>query len=144
MDSEINRKNHIDKKLLRRLRLFVAVLAIMSGILVYEVYISHIKILLLVLGFVFGTGIGLVAGRMFSIEWHVEDKKVIGRLDRIGIVVLVLYIVFSISRHFIFQYWLTGAILSAFTFSFIEGAMLGRILSMRFSIQKVLTEQGKV
>ncbi len=135
---------HVDKKLIRRLRIFVVILAIMSGVLVYEVYISHIKILLLILGIFLGVGIGFIAGRMFSIEWHAEEEKVIGRLDRIGIVVLVLYIIFSFSRHFIFEHWLTGAILSAFTFSFIEGAMLGRILSMRFNIKRVLTEQGKL
>ncbi len=144
MGEELNIKDHIDSKLIRRLKILVIILVVMSGILIYEVYISHIKVLTLIFGVLFGLAIGFIAGRMFSIEWHVEDRKVIGRLDRIGIVVLVLYIAFSVSRHFIFEHWLKGAVLSAFTISFVEGAMLGRILSMRFHIKRVLTEQGKI
>lgn len=144
MSENINPTDHIDKKLIRRLRILVFILIVMTGVLIYEVYISHINPILLITGIILGVGIGFIAGRMFSIEWHVEDRKVIGRLDRIGVVVLVLYIALSLSRHFIFEYWLKGAILTAFTFSFIEGAMLGRIISMRLNIKRVLTEQGKI
>lgn len=144
MDTEIDQNKHIDKKLLRRARMLVAILVIMTGILIYEVYISHISALLLIFGIILGLAVGFLAGRMFSIEWHEEKRKVIGRLDMIGGIVLALYIIFSIARHWIFEHWLDGAVLSAFTICFIEGAMLGRILSMRFNIRKILTEQGKI
>jgi hypothetical protein len=144
MEIESDKTKHVDSKLIRRVRILVAILIVMTGILIYEVYISRIPAMLLILGIVSGVAIGFIAGRMFSIEWHVEKRKVIGRLDRLGIVVLVLYIAFSIARHFIFEYWLKGAVLSAFTISFVEGAMLGRILSMRLNIKRVLVDQGKI
>lgn len=135
---------HIDKKLVKRLRIFVVILVIMSAALVYEVFVSGIHFLWVVLGLLLGAAVGFLAGRMFSIEWHTEESKVIGRLDRIGVAVLICYVGFSLARGWIFAHWFTGTILSAFTFSFVEGAMLGRILSMRFNIKKVLTEQGKL
>jgi hypothetical protein len=144
MDEELNPKEHIDKKLLTRMRIFVIILVIMTGALVYEVLVSGIHPLWIVLGIVSGLIIGFIAGRMFSIEWHTEKSKVVARLDRFGIIVLILYIAFSVARHWIFEQWFAGAKLSAFTVSFIEGAMLGRILSMGFHIKKVLAEQGKL
>jgi len=144
MDSTLNFKEYIDAKLIRRLKILVLILVVMAGVVVYEIFISNINIFLATGGLFLGFVIGLIAGRMFSIEWHEESSKVVGRLDALGIAVLVLYILFSIARHWIFAHWLTGAVLSAFTFTFIEGAMLGRVMSLRFSIKKVLTEQGKI
>ncbi len=137
-------KDNIDKKLIRRLRIFFFILCAMIFVSIYQIFVSDIHFLWVCLSVVLGIAVGLVAGRMFSIEWHEEQKVVVGRLDLIGGIVLVLYILFSIARHSIFEHWFTGAKLSAFTLCFVDGAMLGRITSMRFHIKKVLREQGKM
>lgn len=144
MNIEETSKKHVDTKLLRRLKILAIIVLIMTVVLVYDILTSHINILFIIIGLVVGIGIGIIVGRMFSIEWHVEDSKVISRLDLIGGIVLVIYIALSIFRSWIFAHWFTGAILSAFTISFVEGVMIGRILSLRFFIKKVLTEQGKL
>lgn len=141
---ELESVKYVDKKLIRRIKILIIILVIMSGALTYEIFLSKINILWVLIGVLFGVGVGALAGRMFSIEWHKGESKVIGRLDVVGGIVLVLYISFSIARSWIFEHWFKGLALSAFTFSFAEGAMLGRILNMRFSINKVLTEQGKI
>ena len=137
-------KKHIDKKLIRRIRMLIIILLVMAGALVYEILTSHINLLWVLLGLILGSIIGFIVGRMFSIEWHEGKEKVIGRLDVIGIIVLVIYIAVSVTRHWIFAHWFVGAILTAFTLSFVEGVMLGRILSLRFNIKRVLVEQGKM
>ena len=134
----------IDKKLIRRIRMFAVILFVMAGALVYEILTSHINLLWVLLGLILGFIIGSIVGRMFSIEWHEEEKKVIGRLDVVGIVVLIIYIAVSITRHWVFAHWFVGAILTAFTLSFVAGVMLGRLLSLRFNIKRVLIEQGKM
>lgn len=144
IDIDPDLKNHVDKKLIRRIKILILVFVVMTGALMYEIFLSDINPLWLLLGVGSGFSIGFLAGRMFSIEWHPEDKKVIGRLDLIGAIVLVLYIGVSIARHWVFAHWFAGATLTAFTFSFIEGAMLGRIASMRLNIKRVLVEQGKI
>ncbi len=142
MEPEI--KKHIDKKLVRRMIMFAIILTIMTGVLVYEIFISNINLLWIIVGIVAGIFIGFIAGRIFTIEWSKEKKVVVGRLDLIGGIVLTLYILVSIGRSWIFAHWFKGMMLTAFTFSFIEGAMIGRLLSMRFNIKRVLIEQDKI
>lgn len=142
MEPEI--KKHIDKKLVWRMTMFAIILTIMTGVLVYEIFISDINFLWIIVGIVVGIFIGFVAGRIFTIEWSQEKKVVVGRLDLIGGIVLTLYILVSVGRSWIFAHWFKGMMLTAFTFSFIEGAMIGRLLSMRFNIKRVLIEQDKI
>lgn len=137
-------KKHLDVKLARRIRFLTIILCVMTIVLFYNVYISHIGFLLVFLGVILGGGVGFMAGRMFLIKWHDEESKIISKIDILGAVVLVIYITVSILRSWIFAHWFKGLILTSFTFSFIEGAMIGRLLSMRFAIQKILSEQGKV
>ncbi len=136
-------KKHLDKKLARRMRILTIILCVMTGVLVYNMYISHIRFLLVFLGVVLGCIVGFLAGRMFLIKWREEDSKIISNIDLLGGIVLAIYITVSIARSWIFAHWFKGLILTSFTFSFIEGAMIGRLLSMRFNIKKILSEQGK-
>jgi hypothetical protein len=143
IDIEFSSKENIDKKLLRRIRLFVVILVVMTGVLVYEIFVSDINVLFILLGIIIGIAVGFVIGRILSIEWHTESRKVIARLDFVGIIVLVVYITLSLLRHWIFAHWFACPALTAITVSFIEGVMLGRILSLRFYINKILVEHGK-
>jgi len=147
MNIKLKLKNHIDKidkKLIRRIRMLAIILFAMTTVLVYEILTSYINILWVLVGVTFGFIVGIIVGRMFSIEWHEESNKVVGRLDIIGGVILVVYIALSIAKHWIFAHWFVGSILTAFTISFIEGVMIGRIFSLRFQIERVLAEQGKM
>ncbi len=144
MNIEEASKKHVDTKILRRLKMFAVIIFIMTMVLIYDIITSHINILYVIIGLLIGAGVGIIIGRIFTIEWHVKDSKVISRLDLIGGIVLAVYIILSIFRHWIFAHWFKGAILSTFTVSFVEGVMFGRILSLRFFIKKILTEQGKI
>lgn len=137
-------EHHIDSKLRFRMRMFGVILILLTGALVYEMYTSQIKFLWALCGLCFGALMGVVIGRMFAIRWHPEQKQVVGKLDLLGTIVLVLYILFSIVRQWIFTHWFKGAVLTAFTVSFVEGAMIGRILRMRRDIKNVLIEEGKI
>ena len=66
----------------------------------------------------------------------------VSRMDTIGVVILVSYIAFAISRKWIFEHWIHGATLTVFTFAIMGGIMLGRLLGMRLNIKKVLTDRG--
>jgi len=134
----------LDKRLLRKIRFLLFFLIVMSGALIYETAISEISYAFILLGLIVGVAIGIIVGRMFNIQWHEEKDKVIARLDVIGIVILVLYILVSIARQWIFAHWFTGIKLTAFTFSFAEGVMIGRIISFQFNIKKVLIKEGKM
>ncbi|MDD2681058.1 MAG: hypothetical protein PHE20_03080 [Patescibacteria group bacterium] len=134
----------LNKKLLRKIRFLLFFLVIMSGALIYETAISEISYIFILLGLIIGVATGIIVGRMFNIEWHEEKEEVIARLDIIGIIVLVLYLLVSIARQWIFAHWFAGIKLTAFTFSFAEGVMIGRIISFQFNIKKVLIKEGKL
>ena len=112
---------------------------IIISILIYEVSHDYIAGYLAAIGFVIGIAIGLlVAVRMHIISWDAETNKAVTKMDRLGIIILVAYIVFAILRHWIFSYWFAGHALSAFSLSVGAGAMLGRLYSTRQRIRQVL------
>jgi len=75
------------------------------------------------------------------IYWEEETSRVIARMDQLGIALLILYILFVITRHWLLQHWLHDVQLTAFSLSFSLGAMMSRVWSMRRGIRKVLKEQ---
>jgi len=145
IESLINiQTKQLDKRLIGKLRNLIIFLLIMSGALVYETAISEISYIFIILGVSIGIIIGFLAGRMFNVQWHEEKDKVIARLDFIGIVIFILYATVSLSRNWIFAHWFAGTKLTAFTFSFAVGAMIGRIISFKFNIKKALIKKDKL
>jgi hypothetical protein len=133
----------VQRKLLFRLRRLAIIFLVIFGILVYEITLHHLFILIAAGGFIFGIAIGLlVARRMHHISWDADTNKAITRMDRIGIFILVGYILFSISRHWIFSHWFQGTALTVFTLSIASGAMLGRFWDTRQKIRRILKEEG--
>lgn len=134
-------RKHLDRKLIFRLYIFALIFMIMLGILAYDIFRRTI-------GFTLGGGlllgimIGFVTGRIFVTKWHEQAKKVVTQIDEVGVVVLILYILFSVFRNRIFGHWLHVPILTAFTFSIIGGVILGRLLATTRSIKNILSTRG--
>lgn len=135
-------RRHLDKKLIFRLAIFIAIFLVMVVLISVNVFENKIGILLAGTGLVLGVCIGLASGRVFSIRWNQEDLKVVSRMDKIGIFFLVPYLIFTFLRERILEYWFHGVLLTAFTFSLIAGIMLGRIMYLFFHIKKTLKEEG--
>src|SRR5665811_560592 len=134
-------KKHIDRKLIFRIRIFYVIGIILTGLMLYDVLEGIIGIELSLGGFPLGLFVGFIATRMFIIHWHEERAKVVSRLDAIGILVMLLYVAFSISRAWFFGHWIHGSVLTAFTYSILAGIMIGRIAGMRLKIKNILSEQ---
>ena len=133
----------VHRKLLFRLRRLAIIFMLITVFVLYEIWQHSILIYTALAGFFVGIIIGIiVAKRMHHISWDVETNKAITRMDRIGIIILVLYLLFAVARHWIFSHWLKGAALSAFTLSMAAGGMLARFYSTRQSIRKILKREG--
>jgi hypothetical protein len=138
-------RQFVHRKLLFRLRRLAIIFLIIAVIVVYEVLQNYLAAYLAAAGFAMGVAIGLlVARRMHTISWDVETSKAITKMDRIGILILVLYLLFSIARHWIFSFWFHGSALGAFTLSIAAGGMLGRFYTTRQAIRKILKAEGKL
>ena len=92
--------------------------------------------------FLLGVLIGLlVSRRMHNISWNAETNKAVTKMDRLGIIILILYILFAISRHWILSHWLQGYALTALSLSITAGGMMGRLWATRQRIRHVLKEE---
>lgn len=123
---------------------FFIITFVLSIIVIFDIFEGQISTLLACGGFALGVMIGLLAGRMFVIFWQPETEKVVSRLDKIGVVILVLYIVLEVERKWAFGHWLHGAELNAFGLAILTGLLLGRLLSMAIKIKKILVAENKL
>jgi hypothetical protein len=134
---------HVQGKLLFRFRRLVVFFILILCIVLDEVSHNYIAGYLAFAGFIGGVVLGLlISKRMHHINWDVETRMAVTSMDRLGILLLVLYLIFAISRHWIFGHWLHGYALTAFSLSVGAGGMLGRLYTTRQRIRKILKEEG--
>lgn len=134
----------MENRLTIRLWVFFIIMSALSIIVIAHVFEGHISALLAVSGFAVGIMIGFLAGRMFIIFWHPETEKVVSRLDTVGFVILLMYVLLAVGRRWFLGHWLHGAELNAFGLSILTGLLLGRLLSMAMKIKKILVTENKI
>ncbi|MGI4832447.1 MAG: hypothetical protein ACRYFK_03200 [Janthinobacterium lividum] len=78
-----------------------------------------------------GLGLGLLVGRMSKVTWHEEAAQVVAKMDKLGGLILGLYLVVSLGRWWVLGHWFAGHELTAVALSFTGGIMLGRLLFTR-------------
>ena len=139
--SKKHARQFVEQKLLRRLSIFFIVFTILVCVTVYEIVQQYISILSVATAAIIGLVTGALFVRRKKIYWEEETSRVIARMDRIGIAVLIIYILFFFARHFFLEYWLHGHELTAFSLTITAGAMLGRLIVMRTQIRRILKNQ---
>lgn len=137
-----NAKNFVERKLLIRLKLFFVVFALLVIVIFIEVSRGHFTSSTAMGAIMLGLLIGGIFVRRKRIYWEEETSRVIARMDRIGVILLVLYVSLIAFRHFLLDRWIPGTQLIGFGFSITAGAMLGRLLSMRSQIRQILKEKN--
>lgn len=134
-------RNHLDKKLVFRLRMYFVISTVLFGIVLFEVLSGRVSFLLAMIGLIIGVTIGVIAARMFVLSWHHDAKKVISQLDTIGVVILALYIVFAIFRSKIIGEFVPASYVTGASLSVVSGIMIGRVFGTGQKIVSILKEQ---
>ncbi len=124
---------------LRQFVILLVILFLLTIFLLLDVINGIINLAWLVGGLLVGVLVGLLAARMFKIKW--KDEKITSKMDKIGLVVLAAYLVFSFSKTWLFGHWLNGASLTSFSFSIAAGIMAGRLVSMSRQVESLLKER---
>lgn len=128
----------VSRRLRTRLSLFLVIgIAILCFIL-YDVFDGALPYWLAVVALAIGGAVGFLLGRVRSVKRHEKTNEIVSELDVAGIAAIVLYIAFDASRDWIFGHWIQGPALSAFTLAILSGALFGRFLGMRMSINRLL------
>ena len=133
--------HHIDKKLKFRLRLYSIISLVMLGIVLYEIFIKIIPLPFAVVGIFIGLFLGIISARMYHLAWSKDAKKIVSRLDTVGIIILVCYIAFVIVRSKLIGYFVAAPIVGAVSFSITAGIMIGRVIGTRNAIIEILKER---
>lgn len=136
------RKGYLDKLVLTRFRMFTLACAGMATLGMYLLIEGHIHLIYACLAFCGGILLGSLVGRTNNIVWQEEDKKVYAKFDVIGVIIMASYILFIFVRRKFLGIWLQGDELSGFILFLCSGVMLGRLLTLRKMVLKVLTKQG--
>ena len=134
-------REHIQRRLVNRLRLFLFIIFILFDFIIYEISMYYIQWWFALLALVLGTGSGYFFSRRKKIYWEAETSQVIGKMDQIGTLLLILYIVFAVARHVFLQQWLDANEITGFALSFALGSMSMRVYIMRRRIRRVLKMQ---
>ncbi len=137
-----NAREFVERKLIIRLRIFFIVFALLLIVIIYELSRGYLDVSASVGAMMLGVLIGSVFLRRKKIYWEDETSKVIARMDRTGIMILVIYILFWLTRHWFLHAFLKGNELIAFSLSLTAGAMAGRILGLRSQIRQILKERN--
>jgi len=131
-------RKFVERRLVIRLHIFFIILVLLLGIITYEISKGYMPLSKAASAFSVGILTGVVFSRRKKIFWEEETAMVIARMDRIGIILLVVYIVYVIFRHEWLAHWFYGHELTAFSFSLAAGAMAGRVFTIRRQIRRIL------
>ncbi len=102
---------HVDRKIRLRLRIYAFVFSVLLVVVIVElVMASRTTILAAAVSFAGGIVVGLVASRMFRLQWDSAAKNVVGKLDVLGVVILVADIAFGIFRSRLVGLWVPANI----------------------------------
>jgi hypothetical protein len=133
--------HHIDKKLRFRVRLYSLISLVMLAIVLYEIFIKILPLPFAVVGIFVGLFIGIITARQRHLSWDKDAKKIVSRLDVIGIIILVLYLIFVIMRSRLIGIFVAAPMVGAVGFSITAGVMIGRVVGTRNAIIEILKER---
>ncbi len=135
-------RTHVHKRVLVQLVIFSLVSLGLLVAVSYDAIAGQIGLGLVATGLVVGLVVGYFVGKIFKLKWHEDTRKVIMSLDRMGFVLIGLYIAFRIFGEQLLGHYVAGATLTALTFAFLAGLLFGRLISVWSGVSRILKEQG--
>lgn len=133
---------HIDKKLVFRLRIYFILSLIMIGIVLFEIFSGRLNIILAFTGLLFGILVGVITARMFILSWDKDAEQVISKLDYVGGIILIAYLIFSFFRSSLIGHFVQANYVTGTSFAFATGVMIGRVFGTGRKIVSLLREQN--
>lgn len=134
-------QKHVHPKLRFRMRLFFVLGILMSFIVLRDIIERVMSIHLALLSILVGILIGWFSSRVFRFDWDGGADKVVGKVDIVGVLVLIAYTLFEITQRIIFTKFIHVPLTAAMTFAFISFLFIGRGLGMRRRILDLLEEE---
>jgi hypothetical protein len=132
---------HVNPKLRRNLRLYLLISAVLLIAVIYETAHYHAVIWQVGLALLIGALCGGLFARMYKISWDKDAQHVSSNIDIYGVVVLVLYVAYDLSRGHLVHIFIHNQGVPAISLALLAGAMYGRVLASGRVIMRILKEQ---
>lgn len=128
-------RRYVSRSIRFRVRLYVVVFAIaLVGAGVDTIRIGGVAIWLALVGLLVGVAVGVLASRMMRLHWDSFARKVVGKIDVIGAIVLVGYLLLAVFRSRIVDIWVHGPTGAATSLAVLAGLMAGQVLGIRYGL----------
>jgi hypothetical protein len=135
-------RTHVHTRVLTQLVIFCLVSIGLLAAVSYDAIAGQIGLGLVLAGLAVGGVVGFFVGKIFKLAWHEDTRKVVMSLDRMSFILIGVYVVFRIFGEQLLGHYIQGAVLSAFTFAFLAGLLLGRLVSIWHGVSNILKQQG--
>ena len=89
-------------------------------------------------GFVGGALVGMFAARVNRFSWDAGSRRVVARIDRVGLAILAVVVLAHLTRDALLGHWVHGALLTALGVCISAGTLAGRVLGTRRRVRAVL------
>ncbi len=126
------------------MRIFLIVFMVLLALSIWHVIRDHVSPLWLLVGLIPGMALGVALARTKVLGWDADAHSVVGRSDRVGIVILVTYVTFVLlGRDAVLGYWVhSAAAASVVSLAMTAGAMFTRMVVTMHGIRGVLRAAG--
>jgi hypothetical protein len=130
----------VSRRLRSRLILFLVIAIALIGFAFYEVATGVMSWWVGGLTLIVGAAVGYVYGRLVRVQWDEHESKVVTRLDTVGVIIIIAYIVLAYFRETLLADFFTGAALTAIGLTLAGGILIGRFFGMHLSLMRVIRE----
>ena len=97
------KRQYVEHRLIRRLRIYLIVTLVLSAAIVVEVLAGRFVLALALIGVCIGLVVGIIVSRSYRLSWDEETNNVVGRIDWIGAILLVFYLVFVFTKSYLLR-----------------------------------------
>lgn len=137
-DRRDDARDRVDRSIQLRVTLYTVIFLVMLVLVVIDIVrIGAQAVGPALVGLLVGLVVGGVASRMFRLSWDAVSGRVIGRLDLVGIVILVGYVLFSVFRTRVVELWFDGPVVGVTSLAVLAGVMAGQAFATRRGVIRV-------
>jgi len=136
------RREHLDRRLLLRLRFYLVLMLIEFAVIAVELLNGSFALTSALFFAAVGLIIGIILTRRFQLSWDEKTNTVAGSTDVIGAIILVCYLIFVFTKPEILGLYEQGHQLLLCLLALSAGTQVGRIIGTRRGILRLQQAVG--
>jgi hypothetical protein len=133
-----DKRELVDKKIRNKVRFFVLMFILSLTLAINAVFTEIVPVKYPILAFLIGFGIGMILSRIQKVTWDKDGKRIIKEFDLISGILLFFLILLFIFKEKLVQEFVQFPKINSVIFALNAGIMLGRTISIRHKIIKIL------